>query len=76
MRKNKKERYTVGAKNAPKWYIQRIMPYMKDDGSTGYAFYGERRCFEVSVGDVLVWDGFRVNIIRKKVAGFECKRVP
>lgn len=67
MRKNKrKERYEVGAKNPPDWYKKRIMPYMKDDGSTGYVFYGESKNFVVSIGDILVWDGRMVEVIRKK----------
>ena len=67
MRKKKeKARYEVGAKNPPDWCAKRIMPYMKDDGSTGYVLYGARKCFEVSVGDVILWDGRMVDVIRKR----------
>lgn len=58
------EQYVIGTLDAPDWCIRRLMPYKKADGSTGYLFYGKRRSFELTKGDMLVNCGNRIDVKR------------
>jgi hypothetical protein len=66
-KKRKNERYVVGTPNAPKWCKNRIMPYLRYDGKTGYEFFGLERTFIMEAGDVLTWDGYRIGMIRRRM---------
>ena len=60
------EKYIIGTRPAPKWAAERLTPYKKMDGTTGFEFYGTRRTFEVDTGDELVKTGDVIELIYKK----------
>lgn len=49
----------------PEWAAERLSPYRKTDGSTGYEFYGVWRTIELERGDALIKTGHRIEFKRK-----------
>lgn len=59
------ERYVIGTSPVPEWLKNRLMPYLRYDGETGYEFIGRIKNFELQAGDTLVQNGNRIDIERK-----------
>ena len=59
---SKSEQYIIGDIPIPWWCKRELMAYQKDDGTIGFEYYGRFVTFELKQGDVLVWDGYRVDV--------------
>lgn len=59
-----KESYVIGSPKPPAWCRDLIMPYIRNDGGTGYEVTLDRVVFELRSGDILIWNGRRVTIKR------------
>ena len=59
------DRYIIGTSDVPNWCEKKIMPYRKSDGSVGYEFTERSQDYELSKGDVLVYESGRISVIRK-----------
>lgn len=62
-----KEVYILGQGPAPDWCRDKLTPYQRADGTTGFFFYGTWKDFELRPGDKLVKDGQRISVLRKEV---------
>ena len=58
--------YIIGTKPIPAWCRDRLMPYMKADGSVGWEFYGKHRSYDLDVGDALLWVNDSICVDKKK----------
>lgn len=63
---SKPEQYIIGNKPVPWWCNRELMQYQKADGTTGFEYFGRFVTFELNLGDVLIWDGYRVDVKIKK----------
>ena len=73
MKRKKKQKkheaiYIIGSGKAPNWCKNRLMAYLKPDGSTGFEFHGYLKTFELIPGDMLLKVGKRIDIERLVVA--------
>ena len=59
------EKYIIGTSPAPTWAAERLAPYKKTDGKTGYEFYGVFITVELNAGDVLIKDRRKINFERQ-----------
>lgn len=68
MMKKMTDKYVVGSGTPPKWCSKRITPFKRMDGTTGYEFEGIRETFILKAGEVLVKNGYKIEIpnIREK----------
>lgn len=65
------EEYIVGSKYVPWWCKQRIMPFRKADGTTGYEYHDKSlKTFILDEGDVLFRDNNNKIFVQKK--GWKC----
>lgn len=69
MKRKKKQKkhesvYIIGSGEAPNWCKNRLMAYLKPDGSTGFEFHGYLKTFELLPGDMLLKAGKRIDIER------------
>ena len=62
------DKYIVGTEPIPAWCRGWLMPYQKLDGAIGWEFYGKRRSYELSKGDVLIKQDCRILVDKKKRA--------
>lgn len=46
-------KYRIGDRPVPEWCAERITPYRKADGTTGYEFEGNKMVFQLNFGDIL-----------------------
>lgn len=60
------ESYTIGEKGAPYWCKNRIMPFRRSDGSTGYEYYEQKKVVNLKAGDMLLRGKDNQICIRKK----------
>lgn len=63
---SKIKQYVLGSKNVPYWRKDKIAPYRKLDGSTGYEFRGEEKDFELAKGDRLLLHKGLILVRRKE----------
>ena len=63
---SKPEQYIIGDIPIPWWCKRGLMAYQKDDGTVGFEYYGRFVTFDLNLGDVLIWDGYRVDVKFKK----------
>lgn len=59
------ERYTVGTSPVPWWCKNKLSPYIKTNGKTGWEYYAAWRTHELKAGDKLIFDGFKVTVERR-----------
>jgi hypothetical protein len=64
-----KDEYVVGSGKPPSWLKNKIMPYRKMDGTTGFEFHGRQRTYVLYCGNKLVRNGSRIGIKRCKKNG-------
>ena len=60
------DQYIIGEANAPYWCKNRIMPFKRADGSTGYEFHDSKRILRLSAGDILLRGQDNRIYVRKK----------
>lgn len=58
--------YVLGTEPVPDWISNRLMPYKKPDGATGYEFHGYLRDYELEPGDVLEKKDRKIYVLRRK----------
>ena len=62
---SKIKQYVIGTKNVPYWCKDKLTPYIKMDGSTGYEFRVTEKDFELAKGDRLILHQGQIHIRRK-----------
>ena len=60
------ESYVIGDKYVPYWCRNRIMPYKKLDGTTGYEYHGKGEVLKLEKGDRLFRGHYRPIITKKE----------